>query len=264
MFKVERIRRIKEIIQDCKEIDVSTLSGLLGVSDATIRTDLESLEKEGFLTRFHGGATLNATEETVTSSHAYDITPVEYDKNKEEIGNIAARLIREREWVFLGPGSTTYYIALALRQRSNINVMTNSFLVANALQDAPTIKVRFIGGQIENQGFYTVPDSIADEFSNIYLNKAFFSVDAVDLESGYTLSDLPVFEVIQTVTAKAKETIFAVDYMKFGQRAFMKIADLDDIKTVITNDHIDFAYKKYFSEHGICVYTTYDLKPISL
>ena len=56
MFKIERLRKIKEILADCKQIDVSTLSSLLEVTDATIRNDLEELEKEGFLTRFHGGS----------------------------------------------------------------------------------------------------------------------------------------------------------------------------------------------------------------
>ena len=59
MFKIERIRRIKEILRDCRQIEVSALSSLLNVSDATIRNDLEELEKEGFCFRI--GRPLNRT-----------------------------------------------------------------------------------------------------------------------------------------------------------------------------------------------------------
>lgn len=263
MFKVERIRRIKEILRDCHQIEVSALSSLLNVSDATIRNDLEELEHEGFLTRFHGGATINApaTEEPVNTSLKNDF--IEYDRNKEEIGMIASRLVREREWIFLGPGTTNYYIAKALRQRSGINVLTNNFLVATILHDIPHIRVLFLGGQMEHLGFYTVPDDWDKELSNIYLDKAFFSVDGVDLEAGYTLSDKPVFDIIQAIMKRSRETIMAVDCMKFNQRTFMKIGDLDLAMTVITNSSIPDVYKRYYMEHGIPAYTTYDLKPVT-
>lgn len=263
MFKVERIRRIKEILKDCHQIEVSSLSSLLNVSDATIRNDLEELEREGFLTRFHGGATINAaeTEEPVNAALSNDL--IEYDKNKEEIGTIASNLIREREWIFLGPGSTTYYIAKALKQRSGINILTNNFLVATLLHDAPNIRVLFLGGQMDHLGFYTIPDDWDKELNNIYLDKAFFSVDGVDLTAGYTLSDKSVFEIIRAVMKRSRETIMAVDCMKFNQRAFMKVGDLDLAMTVITNSNIPDEYKRYYLEHGIFAYTTYDLKPIT-
>lgn len=263
MFKVERIRRIKEILKDCRQIEVSALSNILNVSDATIRNDLEELEQEGFLTRFHGGATINSpeTEEPVNTSLHADL--VEYNKSKEEIGEIASRLIKEREWIFLGPGTTTYYIAKALRQRSNINILTNNFLVANMLYNLPNIRLLFLGGQIDHLGFYTIPDNWAQEVKDIYLDKAFFSVDGVDLTAGYTLSDKSVLEIIRSIMKCSQETIMAVDYMKFGQRAFIKAGDLNMASTVITNAGIPDEYKHYYLTHGVFTYTTFDLKPVT-
>lgn len=263
MFKIERIRRIKEILKDCGEIDVSSLSGLLNVSDATIRNDLEELEQEGFLTRFHGGATINSVNSTEQAGSFPNDALVEYDKNKEDIGVIASKLIQEREWVFLGPGTTVYYIAKALRQRSNINVLTNNFGAAAVLRDVSNIKVLFLGGQMDHQGFYTIPDDLEKELHNIYLDKAFFSIDGLDLETGYTLSDTAVYDIILAVMKCSRESIMAVDYSKFDQRAFMKIGDADLVNTLITNVNIPDEYKRYFIEQGIRVYTSYDLKPIT-
>lgn len=263
MFKIERIRRIKEILKDCGQIDVSSLSTLLNVSDATIRNDLEELEKEGFLTRFHGGATINAVEAGESAAGTSVADFIEYDKNKEDIGVIAAKLVRDREWIFLGPGTTTYYIAKALSERSNINILTNNFGVAGVLRNIPNIKVLFLGGQMDHQGFYSNPDDLEKELHNIYLDKAFFSIDGVDLKAGYTLSDTAVHDIILTVMARSRETIMAVDCSKFDQRAFMKVGDMDFVKTVITNVNIPEDYKRYFIEHGIRAYTSYDLKPIT-
>ena len=262
MLKIERIKRIKKILEDCNQIEVSALSSLLNVTDATIRNDLEELEKQGFLTRFHGGATINKAE-TEAVNKPVGPEKFEYNKYKEEIGETAARLINEKEWIFLGPGSTTYYIAKALRQRTNINVLTNNFLVAQILYDIPNIRLVFIGGQVDHLGFYSISDDWESALHNLYLDKAFFSVDGVDLNSGYTLSDKSVLEVIRAVSKCSRELIMAVDQSKFNQRTFMKIGNLDMASTVVTNSDIPEDYKMYFLTHGIYVYTTYNLTPVT-
>lgn len=264
MFKVERIRRIKEIIFDRKQIEVATLSSLLNVSDATIRNDLEELEQQGYITRFHGGATLNsASTQEDQINQTLSGNAVAYDKNKEEIGVIAARLVNEKEWIFLGPGTTSYYIAKALVQRNNINVMTNNLLAAAMLSSNPSIRILLIGGFLNNEENYTAPDDINREFHDLYLSKAFFSVDGADLEAGYTLTDSSVMDLIRAVSARCDETVFSIDSTKFGRRSFMKVGDLDFAQSVITNDNTPLPYKKYYLEHGICIYTSYDLKPLT-
>jgi DeoR/GlpR family transcriptional regulator of sugar metabolism len=264
MFKAERKRRIKEIIFDRKQVEVATLSTLLNVSDATIRNDFEELEQEGFITRYHGGATLNSIstqEEEVNNTLTGNV--VKYDKNKEEIGIIASNLITEKEWIFLGPGTTSYYIAKALLSRNNIKIFTNNMLIANILSNNSTIQIHFLGGRIDNSGLYTIPNDINKDLNDIYISKSFFSVDGVDLDAGYTLSDLNVLDIIKAVSSRCQETIFAVDCSKFGQRAFMKLGNLDFAQSVIMNDNVSAPYKKYYLEHGICAYTSFDLKPLT-
>ena len=264
MFKAERKRRIKEIIFDRKQIDVATLSKLLNVTEATIRNDFEELEQEGYITRYHGGATLNSvsTQEEEVNSHLSG-NVVKYDKSKEEIGVIASNLITDREWVFLRPGTTSYYIAKALVSRNDIKVFTNNLLVSNILCNNSTIQIHFLGGRIDNKGLYTIPNDINTDLHNIYLSKCFFSVDGADLDAGYTLSDTNVLDIIKAISARCKQTHYAVDGSKFGQRAFMKLGNLDLAQNIITNDTIADQYKKYYIEHGIRVYTSYDLKPLT-
>jgi len=259
MSKIERKRRIKDIILERRQIDVTTISKLLSVSDATIRNDFEELEKEGYLTRYHGGASINSAgsrEEEIINPLFGNI--VKYDKNKEEIGMIASGLITDKEWIFLGPGSTSYYIARALVSRNNLKIFTNNMLVSNMLINNSTIQIHFLGGKIDNTGLYSIPNDITKDLNNIYINKSFFSVDGVDIDAGYTLSDVNVLDLIKAISARCQETIFALDSSKFGQRSFMKVGDLDFAQTVILNDTVASTFKKYYSDHNICVHTSRD------
>ncbi|MEA5002528.1 MAG: DeoR/GlpR family DNA-binding transcription regulator, partial [Christensenella sp.] len=265
MFKAERLQKIKKIIFERKQVDVSTLSSLLNVSDVTIRNDLEQLEKTGFIIRMHGGAVLN--ESTTQQDHdndALSLKNIVYNKDKEEIGKIAASLIKEKEWVFLGPGSTCYFIAKELMQRKNINVMTNNFYVVNALFENPAINLVVAGGTANHERCCTFGDIFAKSIESIFFSKAFFTVGGVDLNAGYTSVDSNEAELIKTIAQKTKELILAVDHTKFDNIAFMQAGDLGMANTVISNNKMPEAYKQYYSENGIRAFTSYDLNQISL
>lgn len=265
MFKAERIQRIKEIIFERKQIDVATLSSLLNVTEVTIRNDLEQLEKNGFLTRNHGGATLNASAFPEEQLHTdrMDGLNIPYDKEKEELGLVASQLVREREWIFLGPGTTSYYIAKALSKRQNLNIMTNNFYVANVFGSNASVQLLFLGGRMQNSGMYTIPEDLNRELEHIYLSKFFFSVDGASMEGGYTLTDMNVVDIIRAVSDRCHEAIICLDSKKFEQRSFIRLGDLASISTIVTNNKIPQDYHQYYMEHGIRAYTSYNLKPLS-
>ena len=112
MNKLERIKRIREILTASGQADVAALSNLFGVSSATIRTDLEELEQEGFLTRYHGGAAINRPEVELKPVSFLDA--LEYSPDLEEVGATAAQLIAKEEYGNLvairhDNGYVTYY-----------------------------------------------------------------------------------------------------------------------------------------------------------
>lgn len=265
MFKAERIQKIKEIIYDRKQIDVITLSQLLNVTDVTIRSDLEQLERSGYITRMHGGAILN--ESTANENELNDILAgkdIEYDKNREDIGKIGAKLIQEKEWIFLGPGATCYYIAKDLLQRKNINILTNNMYVVNLMFANPAINVIASGGKLNYHRFSTYSGSVEKSTEGVYFSKAFFTAGGVDLKAGYTSTDSDEAALIQMIANKTKDLIFAVDYTKYDNIAFMQIGSLDMANIVISNDKMPDEYKGYYTKNNIKVYTSYDLKPLAL
>lgn len=256
MNKSERINRIKEIVYEKKRIDVSALSVMLEVTETTIRNDLEQLEKENFLTRYHGGASLNTNGSPSSPlQSASSRIEIPYDSEKERLAELAVSMIQEREWIFLGPGTTCYYIAKALSAKKNINVMTNNFFVVNTLSSNPLIRILFLGGNVLNDGMYSVPDNIEQSLKQFYLSKAFFSVDAVSLEGGYTLTDVYILDIIKKVCSCSEESIMCADSKKFGQRSFMYLADLDFTSSVLTDRPLPSEYEDYYKKHGVQIYT---------
>ena len=255
MNKIERIRHIREIITREGQCDVSYLSRALSVSGATIRTDLEELENEGFLSRYHGGAALNPPAPEMRHISLFD--QVEYTPELEQLGEMAARMVQDHEGIFLGPGKTAYYIALALRQHADriVNVVTNSFLVAGAARGYPNIRLHFIGGFTGADRLFTVPGDIGADLRDIYLDKYFFSIDGIDLSAGYTLSDSSIHNLITAVARHSKKTILVAEVKKFGKRSFMKIGDLSFAPMVITSPDIPEEYRSYYAAHGTKVYT---------
>lgn len=249
MYKEERQNQIRTLLKENRRVEVSTLTNLMGVSDATIRSDLEELEKTGFLKRFHGGAALCETESRTEAG----FTEVAPSADKEAIGVIAARLIEDREGIFLGPGTTNYYIAKALRSRQSgyVNVVTNNFLVAKALYGSTCTRIHFLGGMISPDGLFTIPDNMAQDLDRIFLDKMFFSIDGIDPDAGYTLSDPIVQGQILMAAARSRTVIMAADKSKFGNRSFMTIGGLDFAPIVITNGDIPDKYKDIYKSLNI-------------
>lgn len=260
MFKAERLQKIKELLFDRKQINVSTLSSLLDVSEVTIRSDLEQLESEGFLTKQHGGAVLN--ESDTSQQEINDMlagSRIEYNKDKEDIAKIASSMVRDGEHIFLGAGTTTYFIAKELLERRNLTVLTNNLYVGNILALNPYINCILTGGNILAGQYCLVGDMIDRCVENLFLSKAFFAVGGVDLEAGYTLPDTEEAEVYHAVSKRAREVILAIDKTKYDIKSFVKLGDLDMAPTVITNASIDDKYKDHFYNRKIKLLTAYSL-----
>jgi Transcriptional regulators of sugar metabolism len=262
MFKAARIERIKEIITEKKQVDVSTLSSLLSVTEVTIRNDLDKLEQEGFITKTHGGAMLNVKNSKASDNKATDnINNVEVNKDKEYIGQIAACMVKERESIFLGSGVTCYYVAKALSKKKNINIVTNNLHVANILASNSMINVVLSGGNLINNTMALGGDIVSKSLEGIFVDKAFISVTGIHMSNGFTVPNLEELNVFKTIMNMTNELIVVADYTKFDRTSFVKLGPLNIAKKVITNENIPSEYKAYFFEDGIQIYTSYDINP---
>ncbi|MHB8063922.1 MAG: DeoR/GlpR family DNA-binding transcription regulator [Ruminiclostridium sp.] len=256
MFAAQRIKVIKEIMIKNKSVDIATLTNILNVSDVTVRKDLDTLEKENFLVKNHGGAVIVDSDEKVLTK---DFT-IENYLEKEQIANLAYTLVEDGDTIFLGHGSTCYIFAKSLKEKKNITVVTTNVNALNEL--LPNVsKTILIGGEVSyNNGMmFSTGELTVENLKGIFVNKCFMSVDAVDLMTGFTVNDVSNLSVLKLMPKLSKQLIFLADHSKFDKIGFYQIAPINLPNCIISNDRLNDKYKQFFYEKNIKVLTAFDL-----
>jgi len=262
MFAAERQKKIKEILLEYKQINVSSLSKLIGVTEATARKDLEVLEKEGFLEKTHGGATLidNGSSFPVSVMSSQIDTDI-YKVDKKKIAEVCCKIIKSGETVFLGAGSTCFHIAQAIRENTdfkNLVVITNSIGVMQVLYGLDNVNVITVGGQLMKGLPY--PASYGKiaiaQLKELFVTRSFFAVDAVSTQHGYMLSSTESADFIEQLIKQSMESYVVADYSKFDKISLLKLCDLDGIRHIVTNENIPDSYKEYYYNNHIQLFTT--------
>ncbi|MCT4621848.1 MAG: DeoR/GlpR family DNA-binding transcription regulator [Marinisporobacter sp.] len=250
MIASQRLSKIKEILLMEKTVSIHKLRSIMSVSDVTIRKDLSELEKQGFLIKTRGGATL-----AESSNQQVSQTPsiLNYDL-KEYIATIAANTIEDGDSVFLGSGATCYLLAKKLKHK-DVTIITNNISALYEL--TPHLKrVFLIGGELvyrENM-ISSSSEKVDDYFKDIYVNKAFTSISGIDLMAGLTVDHtLSTFVYKQVPNITQCWTLLA-DHMKFNKIALFQVGTISTPDRIITNQ-IDDVYKDAFVEKGVEVIT---------
>lgn len=258
MFASERISKIKKILFEYKKVDVSSLSQLLGVSEVTIRKDLEKLESEGLIDRIHGGAVLR--EGLIDNFYNVDTNPDILD-HKKMIGLIASHMIEDNETIFLGAGTTCLQIANNLRDKKNLNVITNNINASTILADMPECHTLLLGGTVKtnNHTHMTCGIDVINALSNYYIDKAFISVGSVSMKRGYTFHDPDMSMIVSACQRVSDEIIIACDSSKFDKSSFSPWGPITMKAKVITDEQVPKDYLDFYFKNGIQVFTTYNL-----
>jgi len=259
MFAPERKKRIKEIVLENKQIEVSQLSKILGVSDVTIRRDLEKLEEEHFLTRAYGGAFLNEPKE-ITAAVATNENNEE-SKIYEEIGNSAKYLVKDNASVIIGSGKAGVYIAKHLKSKKNLRIMTTDLNIINELADNNDSNSRlvFIGGDIDPVTRQATGPISSMILSCLNVDVSFLEMDGITLNKGYYVDSYDKANVINQITQISRETVAVCAHSRFDKTSFFFLNDINCFTKVLSNAAIPNLYKQYYFENNIKLYTSLDL-----
>lgn len=256
MFPGQRIDAIKKMLKEQKSIDIVTLCDTLQVSDVTVRKYLDKLEKEGFLTKMHGGAMLADNME----DEADNDSTIEEQDEKEQIADLAVTIIEDNDSIFLGPGTTCYLLSKRLKNIKNLTVVTNN---VNALEElAPYVKnLYFIGGEIvyDNGIMYSHGPKALAHLEGMFVKKAFITVTGIDFKAGLTMNQTLLLEIIKKINSISKKVIILADYSKFDRIGLHQIAAIDEYDCYVSNEKLDNKYKEYFFDKNIKILTSYDI-----
>jgi DeoR family transcriptional regulator of aga operon len=232
--KTERLGRILELLARDGTVTVAELASELGVSDATVRRDLQALGEQRLLERSHGGAVAHGT--------AHEL-PVRYrtgrSDEKRRIARAASELVRDGVAVGLTGGTTTTEVARMLVARQGLTVVTNALNIAVELAVRPDLKLIVTGG-VARSASYELVGSMADAtLRAVYVDVAFVGVDGVDAERGLTTQNEVEAATNRALMDRAKRTVVVADATKLGHVAFAEIAGIERADQLITNTGAD-------------------------
>lgn len=252
MFAEERQRAIVQKVRDAGAVSVEELAEAFGVSAPTIRADLARLESKGLLVRTHGGA-IRAEGTLFEPSH--DERTVMRHAEKQAIARAAARLVHPGETVLLDAGTTTLELALALRDRRPLTVVTNSLANAAVLMECPGIDVIMIGGQVQRARRATLGPLATRFLDGFRVDKTFLGFNGVEAEAGFTVVDFDAAEVKRRMLRCGAQSIVLADSDKIGRVAFAASAAIADADLLITDDGAQPAQLARLREKGLAVET---------
>jgi DeoR/GlpR family transcriptional regulator of sugar metabolism len=214
---------------------VTDLARQFGVTEETIRRDLEKLETEGKLMRSHGGAVAPVA---ITGERHYSERQLANAREKSAIARVAVALIEEGDTVVLDASSTVLQLARLLPD-IDVTVLTNSIQVALTLADRPRIRVVGTGGTLSTASLSFAGPQAEQSLEKYFVNKAFLSCTGVDTEFG--LSDINERQALLKIKMMeiSARTFLLVDHSKFGARSLRRFSRLEDVDEIITDSQID-------------------------
>lgn len=232
LYPQERRERILALLEQEGRVSVATLSERLGVSQATIRTDLDALAAQRLLTRTHGGA-IAASRTGIELS--FDMRRRLRTAQKERIAAAAAAMVADGDAILLDASTTALALANQIKGQRELTVLTNGLFIALALLEAPGITILMPGGFLRRDSVSLVGTEGCDLIGKYNFQKGFFGAKGLTLEEG--LTDVNEFEVAikRDMVAHARQVIAIVDSSKWGQVGFASFASIDQVDCVITD-----------------------------
>lgn len=227
-----RRQYVLEALEEAREVSVAELSRTTGVSEMTVRRDLEGLEREGVLKRVHGGA-VSAASRGYEPPYALRSGRAPYAKR--DIGQKAASLVNPGETVAIDVGTTTVELARALSSADNLTVLTPSLRVAEHLTANRAIRTIVTGGIARHGELSMVGDLAERAFESLHCDTAFLGAGGVDMNAGVTEFNLEDTRVKRAALASARRCVVLVDSSKLGKVALASICPLERVDVLVTD-----------------------------
>jgi DeoR family transcriptional regulator of aga operon len=232
-----RRERMLELIGRAGFARVSDLSEAFQVSDVTVRSDLDALDREHSIRRVHGGAVLRiAGAREASFEEALESSADE----KRRIGQAAAAMVAPGSSVLLDVGTTTTAIARALVEREeleDVTVITNGLTIALELERAiPRFTVVVTGGTLRPLQHSLVEPLAAVLLERVHADLAFIGCTGVHPAGGITNVNLPEADLKRAMVGSAERAVVVADGSKLGRTHLGRIATVDDVSELITGE----------------------------
>ncbi|MCL2838875.1 MAG: DeoR/GlpR family DNA-binding transcription regulator [Oscillospiraceae bacterium] len=248
MFKIERQREIIDLLKENKSMLVTQMAKTLYIGEATIRRDLDNLEKQGLIKRTYGGA---VWLEGLDSEIPLHVRESHNKLQKDSIGKAAAKLITDGDVVIMDSSSTTYSMVKYLSHISKLTVITNGAKTAVSLGKFVDFDVYSTGGRLRKNSLSYSGDVTKSFISDVHANILFFSCRSFSAERGLFDASVEEAELRRIMIKNSDKKVLLCDSSKFSADSFYKVCGIDVLDYVITDADFPDEDLKLLEERGV-------------
>lgn len=237
MLAAQRKARILEEVSLSGAKRITDLAEALGVSEVTIRRDVEQLAGQGLVDKVHGGVTANSLSSTVEPPFSFN--SMRERAAKDAMALVAADLVRPGMAIALMGGSSVYALAKRLRDVASLTIVTNSVPISDLFAQNPRAdQTVVLTGGVRTPTDSLVGNIASEVFSRFNLDLVFMGTHGMDSEFGFSSPNLVEAETNREVIRRAAKFVVLADHTKWGIRGFTSFANFDTADIVITTEGI--------------------------
>ncbi len=250
----KRRTNILDELSRSHSVRVADLSQHLGVSEVSIRRDLQILEESGLLRRIHGGA---VAVENRSSSAAATVIQDPLREKRERIGQAAAEMVRKGDRLIFDSGSTPLQVARSLDkellQHGNLTIISAYLPLVHEVGDWPGVHLIVLGGiYLPNYNILVGPQTVS-QLKGLHADKIFLGTDGMTLTQGFTTANVLEAEVDRAMVQAASEVIVVSDSSKIGVIGLATIMPISGIDKLITDSDAPPEFVSALRDLGIQV-----------
>ncbi|GAB3669868.1 DeoR/GlpR family DNA-binding transcription regulator [Saccharopolyspora tripterygii] len=248
MLARQRQEVILDEVRRTGAVQVGDLVQRLGVSDMTIRRDLDALARRGLVEKVYGGAT--STIGTSTDEPGFEAKSVRQLTEKEAIAKLAADQIQPGTAIGLSAGTTTWTLARQLDEIPDLTIVTNSVRVADALQQRGRVdRTVVLTGGVRTPSDALVGPVAVQSLRSLHLDLVFLGVHGMAPRAGFTTPNLNESETNRAFAEAAGRLVVVADSAKWSTVGISTIVDFDEVDLLISDQGLPLDARELLEEH---------------
>jgi DeoR family glycerol-3-phosphate regulon repressor len=210
---------------------VDEMAKLYNVTPQTIRRDINFLDTEGYVSRYHGGAGPSSSAENVAYRHRKELLFEEKKKIAEKIASV----IPDKSSLFINIGTTTEQVAHALCNHQKLRIITNNLNVATIMSKQEGFEVIITGGIVRSKDGGITGESAIKCIKQFKVDIGIIGISGIDLDGTLLDFDFREVHVARTIIENSRKIFLVADHSKFGRNAMVKLGSIREIDTLITD-----------------------------
>jgi DeoR family transcriptional regulator, glycerol-3-phosphate regulon repressor len=247
MAQETRHKQIIDLVAERGFVTIDDMAQHFQVTPQTIRRDINYLDQEKLLQRYHGGA--GAPSSTLNT--AYSDRKIQNLEEKQRIAGAIASKIPDHSSMFINIGTTTETISRALLKHRGLTIITNNLHVASILSSKEDFNVIIAGGAVRNRDGGIIGEATVDFVKQFKVDFALIGISGIDDDGELLDFDYQEVRVAQAIIENARQVFLAADHSKFGRNAMIRLGNISQASHLFTSKKPPHNIVDILGENGV-------------